>query len=321
MKTRFDSRKVGQTVPGASRSPGARQGGRPSKAKPFEPLVREILEGDPAVPSSEILRLARLAGYSGQKSALFELIASVRPAPPREVGALHGLPGEVSEHELVEAGAGAIVLASRLRWSGWLHATRLPSRAVEATTRALGDHFVAFGGVPMLAVVDPALPGARECTEPGRTDALLGQLVFTLGVGLEVGGRSARSAGGPGKIVEAALTASAPGPAEIDGALAALCRSHNSTAAPGRRRTPTTRLEDERRRLRPLRVTPDALVLRARAVVDRRGYVEHADERWPVPPVAIGALAEILLGRDEVRILAAGVEVVRRREPPASGDG
>lgn len=265
--------------------------------------MREVLEGDPAAPSSEILRLVRLAGYTGQKSALFELVASLRAPPPRAVDELHGLPGEVSEHDLARAGGGGLVLCSRLRWSGWMHATTLHALHAEAVARALAASFHAFGGVPMVAVVAPRLPGAGAGVAPDDIDPILAQLVLTLGIGLEIG------ATGLAAEVEGALAEDPSRP------VAALCEASNAARTPGRRRSPRTRLDDERPRLRPLRVAPEALVFRCEAMVDRRGLVVHEGEHWTMPPAAVGARAQVLLGAREVRIRAAGIEVVHARAP------
>src|SRR2546428_10509912 len=52
--------------------------GRPSKAEPFRPFVVEELTKEPGLISLEILRRARLEGYAGGKSALYELIHASR---------------------------------------------------------------------------------------------------------------------------------------------------------------------------------------------------------------------------------------------------
>jgi transposase len=63
----------------------ARRGvGRPSKAEPFREFVVTVLQDEPAVMSLEILRRARLKGYTG-------VLAGARPGEgrgrePRQVG-------------------------------------------------------------------------------------------------------------------------------------------------------------------------------------------------------------------------------------------
>ena len=60
--------------------------GRPSKAEPFRTFVMDVLAREPDVLSVELLRRAKLDGYTGGKSALYDLIsASVfRPARLRQ---------------------------------------------------------------------------------------------------------------------------------------------------------------------------------------------------------------------------------------------
>jgi hypothetical protein len=73
--------------------------GRPSKAAPFHAFVVEVLAKEPDLMSLEILRRARLKGYTGHKSALYSLIASVRPRKQKPVVRFEGLPGEFSQHD------------------------------------------------------------------------------------------------------------------------------------------------------------------------------------------------------------------------------
>ena len=56
-----------------------REIGRPSLVQDFRKPVAELLEKEPHLLSVEVLRRMRLEGYTGQKSALYSLIASVRP--------------------------------------------------------------------------------------------------------------------------------------------------------------------------------------------------------------------------------------------------
>src|SRR5206468_8989719 len=49
--------------------------------------------------SVEIFRRAKLAGYPGGKSALYDLIQAIRPKTPRPVVRFEGLPGGFSPHD------------------------------------------------------------------------------------------------------------------------------------------------------------------------------------------------------------------------------
>ncbi len=64
--------------------------GRPSKAEPFRSFVVEQLTKEPELMSLEVLRCVRLQGYSGGKSALYELIHGIRPKRIRLITRFEG---------------------------------------------------------------------------------------------------------------------------------------------------------------------------------------------------------------------------------------
>lgn len=76
--------------------------GRPSTAEPYRELVREILEQDPRLMSLELLRRAKLAGYTGGQSAFYTLLAAVRPTQAWVELRFESLPGEFSQHDFGE---------------------------------------------------------------------------------------------------------------------------------------------------------------------------------------------------------------------------
>ena len=171
--------------------------GRPSKAEPFRSFVVEQLTKEPELLSLEFLRRARLAGYAGGKSALYELVQAVRPKPVRLVTRFEGLPGEFSQHDFGEVDVRFLdgttkrvhFFASRLKYSRWAEVTLVPNEQVETLVRALVDHFAAIGGIPLLAVFDRpktvALSWGRdgEVTEWNPTFA---GVALDLGLGVEV---------------------------------------------------------------------------------------------------------------------------------------
>ena len=90
----------------ARREPNGRIG-RPSKVEPFRALVQELVaevdeETRAPLKSVEIMRRARLDGYQGGKSALYELIAELRPDGTQLMMRFEGLPGEFSQHDFGE---------------------------------------------------------------------------------------------------------------------------------------------------------------------------------------------------------------------------
>ena len=82
---------------------------------------------------------------------------------------------------------------------------------------------------------------------------------------------------------------------------------------------PAVRLEDERRRLRPLKVAPADLALRVPIVVGPTAAVLHDTHPYSMPPEAIGIAGTLFLYRAHVRIVAGRFEARHPRlvEPGA----
>jgi transposase len=69
----------------------ARGIGRPSKAAPFAEKVRMWLTDTPDLPTQELLRRAKEAGYEGHKTAFYALVAGARPPRATPVVRFEGL--------------------------------------------------------------------------------------------------------------------------------------------------------------------------------------------------------------------------------------
>ncbi len=106
--------------------------GRPSKAEPFRSFVSEVFAKEPELLSLEVLRRARLVGYAGGKSALYALIASLRPEPVQPIVRFEGLPGEFSQHDFGEVGT----RAQRAARSPSCSAPRAISDSIRTFTRS-----------------------------------------------------------------------------------------------------------------------------------------------------------------------------------------
>jgi hypothetical protein len=76
---------------------------------------------------------------------------------------------------------------------------------------------------------------------------------------------------------------------------------------------PAVRLAEETPRLRPLRVRPDALVLRIPIFVGATAYVRYAGQPYSMPPESIGLNGTLYLGRETVRIVAGRHEALHER--------
>jgi hypothetical protein len=83
---------------------------------------------------------------------------------------------------------------------------------------------------------------------------------------------------------------------------------------------PTVRLEEERPRLRPLKVGPADLALRVPVIVGPTAEVIHDTHPYSMPPEAIGIPGTLYLYRDGVRIVAGRFAVTHERKFK-SGEG
>jgi len=87
-------KRIGEEAPVALVDDAAeratRQIGGPSLIENFRKLVVEILQEKADLPSVEILRRVRQAGYRGGKSALYGLVASLRPKEIKPFSAFRG---------------------------------------------------------------------------------------------------------------------------------------------------------------------------------------------------------------------------------------
>jgi transposase len=311
--------------------------GRPAKAEPFRPLVVQVLAQEPELLSVEILRRVKLAGYTGGKTALYELISALRPTTVRPLVRFEGLPGEFSQHDFGQVEVRFLdgtrkrvhFFASRLKYSRWVEVTIVPNECAETLVRALVDHFAAIGGIPLLAVFDRPTTIALKWTKDGQVtewNALFAGVVLDLGLGIELCWPARpEQKGSIENLVGWVKGSFFKQRRFLDDAdlLAQLTewRTEVNTQRPCRatRVIPAVRFEDERPRLRPLKVAPAALALRVPIVVGPTGAVLHDTHPYSMPPDAIGIPGTLFLYRDRVRIVAGRFEAVHERlfEPHA----
>ena len=147
--------------------------------------------------SVEIFRRAKLAGYPGGKSALYDLIQAIRPKTPRPMVRFEGLPAEFSQHDFGQVDVRFLdgtkkrihFFASRLKYSRWVEVTIVSDERAEMLVRTLVDHFVAIGGIPLLAVFDRPKTVALKWGHDGQVtewNALFAGVALDLGLGIEV---------------------------------------------------------------------------------------------------------------------------------------
>lgn len=305
--------------------------GRPAKAEAFRPLVAELLTRESAVLSVEILRRARLAGYRGGKTALYDLIRTVRPATVRPLGRFEGLAGEFSQHDFGEVdvrfldGSAKRVhfFTSRLKYSRWVEVSLVPDEHAETLVRALVDHFAAIGGIPLLAVFDRPKTVALKWGRDGQVtewNAIFAGVALDLGLGIEVCWPSSpRQKGSIENLVGWVKGSFFKQRRFVDDpdlrTQLAEWRTDVNTQRPCRATgvIPAVRLEEERPRLRPLKVAPEQLALRVPIVVSPMATVLHDGHPYSMPPEAIGIAGTVFLYRDRLRILAGRYEAGHRR--------
>ena len=138
-----------------------RRVGRPSKTDAYRELVAELLKHEPTLMTLEVLRRCRARGYSGGKSALYLLVADLRPSDSelqmRFEGCLANFRSTTSVTSMCASSTARRSACTSSRRGSSTRAACGDARRQRAhrDDRALAArHFVAFGGVPLCAVFD-----------------------------------------------------------------------------------------------------------------------------------------------------------------------
>jgi transposase len=306
--------------------------GRPSKAEPFRERVTRWLADEPELMSLEVLRRARMDGYTGGKTVLYDLVAEVRPTSQRPLVRFEGLPGEFTQHDFGEVDVRFMdgsrrrvhFFASRLKYSRFVQVSRVSDQRVESLVRSLVDHFEAMGGVPLLAVFDRpktvALAWAKDGTVT-QWNETFAHVLLELGVGVEVCWPGRGNQKGAVENLVGWVKGSFFKPrrfqdeADLREQLAAWHREVN-TERPSRAThvIPAERLAEEQPRLRPLKVAPADLALRFPVYVGPTATVVHDTHPYSMPPEAIGIAGTLFLHRDRERIVAGRFEATHPRQ-------
>ena len=310
----------------------ARGIGRPSVTSSIEDEVRRWLIEDPSRPTHQLLRLAKDAGYTGARSALYALVAALRPKVAPPVVSFEGMAGEFSQHDFGEVDVTFAddttkriqFFASRLKYSRFARVTIVPDQRAETLIRSLCRDFQSFGGVPLLAVFDRpktiVLEGRGYARDVRRFNATFAQAVLEMGVGVEMcAPRSGNQKGSVEAIVKWVKNSFFKGRVFRDDAdlveqLEAWL-SETNTQRPSRATgvVPETRRQEELPRLRPLGVLPENLAIRVPTSVGPSGYVVFEGARYAMPPEAINVPATLFVYEDRVRIEAGRFVSEQRR--------
>jgi transposase len=309
----------------------ARAIGRPSKAAPFAEKVGAWLAEESGLPTQELLRRAREAGYAGHKTAFYALVAGLRPQRAAPVVRFEGLPGEFSQHDFGHVDVKFVdgrkkrihFFASRLKYSRFVAVTLVKNERVETLVRCVARDFVAFGGLPLMAVFDRprtiVAKGGRG-REVEQWNATFAQAMLDIGVSVELcAPRSGNQKGSVERLVgwvKSAFFKHRKFQDELDlqAQLEAwLVEVNTRTPCRATRVIPETRRLEELKRLRPVKVFPETLALRFPVFVGPTAEVMFDGVPYSMPPEATHVAGTLFLYEDRVRIVAGRYETTQRR--------
>lgn len=142
--------------------------GRPSKTAAFAEKVTTWLREEREVPTQELLRRAKESSDAGNKTAFYALVAGMRrrSGASKDVRASPRTTTSAIDVTLVDGRKKWLhFFASRLKFSRFFVVSIVEHERVETLVR----HFVAFGGLPLLAVFDrPRTVVSRSSKGRGR---------------------------------------------------------------------------------------------------------------------------------------------------------
>src|SRR5713226_6264587 len=300
---------------GTIRSPRARAPRRPS-----------------LLTSLEILRRVRETGYEGGKTALYALVASLRPQSAKPLVRFGGLPGEFSQHDFGQIevqfvdGASQRVhfFASRLKYSRFMCVSLVPDEAVESLVRTLAEHLASWGGAPLQCVFDRPKTIALQWRKNGEVtewNPVFAYATLEMGVGVELcWPYRAQQKGSVENLV-----------GFVKSSFFKVRRFHDEEDLRQQLRVwheevnqeracratgviPAVRWAEEKSRLRPLKVQPEELALRIPVYVGPTATVLHDGHAYSMPPEAISMPATLYLYGQRVRIVAGRYEAMHPRK-------
>jgi len=297
--------------------------GRPSKVEACRAQVEALLKGEPTLPTLEILRRAREDGYRGGKSALYGLVAELRPKDCRPMVRFEGVPGEFCQHDFGQVDVCFLdgrrrrvhFFASRMKWSRWVEVTIVSDEGAETLVRTLVSHYERIGGVPLASVFDRPKTVAISWGADGvvtQWNQTFLQVMGALGVAPELcWPYSPEQKGAVENLVKWVKGSFFKcrkflDEEDLERQLAAWHREANHER-PSRatNEIPEQRMQrEERTRLRRVKVSSADLVLRFPVQVGPTAMVTHEACRYSMPPQAIGLTGTLFLGTNQVKIIA-----------------
>lgn len=314
-----------------------RRVGRPSKAAPFAEQVSGWLAADGELPTQELLRRAKGAGYTGNKTAFYALVAGLRPLRATPVVRFEGLPGEFSQHDFGHVDVRYVdgskervhFFASRLKYSRFAAVTLVENERVETIVRCLARDFVAFGGLPLMAVFDRPRTIVKKSgrgREVEAFNATFAQAIVDIGVGVEMcAPRSGNQKGSVERLVGWVKSSffkhrKFQDKDDLRAQLAAWHVEVNpQTPSRATHVIPETRRQEELPRLRPIKVFPENLALRVPIFVGPTAEVMFEGASYSMPPEATHISGTLFLYEHHVHIVAGRFESEQHRRTKEQG--
>ncbi len=250
-----------------------------------------------------------------------------------------GLPGEFSQHDFGHVDVKFVdgrkqrihFFASRLKYSRFARVTLVEDERVETIVRCLARDFVAFGGLPLMAVFDrprTIVKKAGRGRDVEEFNATFAQAIVDIGVGVEMcAPRSGNQKGSVERLVGWVKSSFFKHRKfqDMEDLRTQLDAWHLevNTKTPSRATgvIPEIRRQEELARLRPIKVFPETLALRMPIFVGPTAEVMFEGVAYSMPPGATHVAGTLFLYEDQVRIVAGRFECEHRRrktgEPPS----
>src|SRR6266480_4215769 len=247
--------------------------GRPNVVENFRKQVATILEQEPDLPSLEILRRVRETGYEGGKTALYGLVASIRPQTSKPLVRFEGLPGEFSQHDFGQVDAKFL--------DGPINRPKTIAVEWEKNGKVTKWNSV-FACATLEIGIGVELCWPYQPRQKGSVENLVGFVKSSFfKVRKFYDEEDLRQ-----QLVEWHHEVNEERPCRANGII------------------PAARLAEEAPRLRPLKVRPEELALRIPIYVGPTGTVLYEGHAYSMPPEAISMPATLYLYADRVRIVA-----------------
>jgi transposase len=306
--------------------------GRPSGTAGYREVVEVFLKEQRDLPTVEVLHRLRQKGYTGGKTAVYDMVREVRgPAPEAVMVRFEGLPGEFAQFDFGSVDVTFLCgekrrihfAAYRLKYSRWVYVEIVPNEQVEALCRALLRAFERSDGVPLACVFDnPKTVVIHPKKIPPVWNRTFAQLALDYAFAIELcTPQQGRQKGSVENLVgwvkgsffkvrrfqdfEDLLSQLEAWLTEVNEVRP--CRATGEI--------PAVRLAEERPRLRPLKVQPEEYGLQFPIIVGPTAMVEHRGIRYAMPAEAIGIPGTLFLYPDRVRVTAGRHETNHPRFP------